>query len=77
MRRIALSSEACMAVPYFSTLSHKRHNILKKVIQHKICVLSFSTTLSETFFILSIIQRDIIVNVHMPSCKVPVILATF
>ena len=30
--------------PYFSTLSHKRHDFQEKVTEHKMCILIFSTT---------------------------------
>jgi hypothetical protein len=42
---------ASPALQYFSTLSHKRHDFRKQVIENKICVMIFSTSLSETFLI--------------------------
>jgi len=42
--------------------------------EHTTCVFVFSTNLYEIFQILRSIQRGIIVGVHRPSCKVPVIL---
>ena len=34
---LLLSSVASLAVPYFSTLSHKRHNLRENAIKDKIC----------------------------------------
>jgi len=42
MRNIIFSSAACMDVPYFSTLSHKQHDLQNNVTQHKMCVVIFS-----------------------------------
>jgi len=42
---VLFSSVPCPALTYFSTLSHKRHDFRgEKVIEHKMCVLSFSVT---------------------------------
>ena len=72
--RCVMSSLACLAVPYFSTLSRKRHDFLKKVIQHKMCVLIFSTTLSETFLILKKNEWDVMVNMHRSSYSCQILM---
>jgi hypothetical protein len=77
MHRITLSPVDCPALPYFSTLSHKRHDFMKKVIEHKMCVLILSTILSKTFLILRRNERDMVINIHMSSCKVPVMPVKF
>jgi len=43
---------------FFSTLSHKRHDFRKYVIEHKMCVLVFYRVLSETFLTLCRTERD-------------------
>ena len=55
-----LSSVACPIRQYFATLSDKRHDFRKKVIELKIRVLIFSTTSSETCLILRRTERDMI-----------------
>jgi hypothetical protein len=42
MHHIVLSFVVSLAPPYFLTLSHKRHDFFKRVIEHKIGVLIFS-----------------------------------
>jgi hypothetical protein len=76
LRSIILSSVTCLALHYFSALSHKRHDFRKTILNIK-GVFCFSLQrLSEKFLIIRIIQRDI-TNVHRSSCKVHVILVRF
>jgi hypothetical protein len=51
MRHTVTSFLSALASPYFPTLSNKRHDFRKQVIEHKMCVLIFS----NTFLILEII----------------------
>ena len=75
---IVLSSLACLTLPCFCTLSQKWHDIWGGgVVGHKMCVLTFCTPLSETFFTLRRTERDVIINARMSSCIVPVILSDF
>ena len=72
IRRIILSSVACFGLPYYSRLSHKRHDIGKTFL-NKTHLISFFLQLTfETFLILRRIQRDI-----RSSRKVPAILVRF
>ena len=65
---VVLSYVACLALPYFSTISYK---------QHVKCVLIFPRNLSKTFLIMGKIQRDSVINVHSSSWKVPNMLVRF
>jgi len=61
MRCIILTSEACLVLQHFYTISHKRQGFRENVTEHKMCVLIFSTNLSQIFLILRRIRRDIII----------------
>ena len=76
MRRIILSRVACPTLPYFPTLSNKRHDFRKKYSTKYVFLLSLKI-LSETFLILEVIQRGIVIAVHRQTRKVPVILLRF
>jgi hypothetical protein len=46
MRRVILSSVACLTVPQFSTLPHKNKDFSEKNLLYTECVLIFSTPLA-------------------------------
>ena len=65
--RAILPSVACLVVLYFPTLSHKQHKFREYVIEGKMCVLIFSTSLSKQFTISRITERDVIKYVYWAS----------
>jgi len=76
MLHIILASVACRVVRYFSILSHG--TIFRKMLLNVKCVFLFSLQhLSETFLILRRTEQDMVKNVYLYLCKVPVILARF
>ena len=44
MCRVVLSSMTCLALPYFFTSSHERHDFRNKVFEYKMRVSIFCTT---------------------------------
>jgi hypothetical protein len=64
-----------LSLSHYLSLSHKRQDFRENVIEYKLCVLIFSTILSETF--LRRTQRDMIIKANKSSRKVPVILGRF
>jgi len=76
MRRIILSSVACLSVPYFSTLPHKWHGFRgKNITEFEMFFLNFTTTLSTKFLILIKNYWGITIDEHKSSCKVSILLA--
>ena len=67
LRQVILSSEAYLAIPYFSTCP--KGTIIGKSYRKQNVSLQL---LSEISLIPRRIQRDTITNVHSSSCKVPV-----
>ena len=62
---------------YPATLSHKRQDFRKKLLNIK-CMLWFSRQLlSEAFLILKRSERDVINYVYRSSCTIPAILVRF
>jgi len=59
-----LSSAACPALQYFSTLSHKQQDFREKKLLNLKYVLLLSTKLSHKFLILRRTERDVIENVY-------------
>ena len=50
MRHIILPYMACLAAPYFSTLSHKRNDFRRKVFERKMFVVTFSANFVWNIF---------------------------
>jgi hypothetical protein len=78
MRCVVLSSVACLAAPYFSTLSHIWHDFRKKLLNIKcVCVWIFCTTFAQISLILRRINQIVsytYVGLHV---KYPLFLSDY
>ena len=77
MRPIILSSVACLPVPHFSTLSHKRHDFQKNVSKHRVSFPFFSTHFGRNILYSETNYINIDINVRTSSYKVRGILVVF
>ena len=72
-----LSSVASPTVQYFPHYLILGTIFKSRFIEYKMCVLMFSTELSETFFTLSRIERNVIETVIWSSYNVPFVILDF
>jgi len=72
-----MSYVARPALQYFSTLSHKRRDFRKSVLNTKYVSQISLQHSTETFFILGRNERDMIKHIYRSSCKVLLILVRF
>ena len=77
MRRVILSSVACLTLRYFLHYLINGMIFEKKKLLNKKSMFFSLQVLSETFLILRTIRRDIVMNVHRSSGKVSVSLVRF
>ena len=79
MYSVILPPVACQDLPYFSALSHKRHDFEKKKngIENKMCVVIFPTTFVGNISHSKKDSATYFINVNGSSRKVPVILVRF
>ena len=75
--RAILSPAACPPVQQFSTLSHKLLDFRKNVIDHKMCVLIFSTTFLSNISHSEQNSARCDQNVCWSACKVPLLVSDF
>jgi len=76
MRRILMPRVACLTRPHFSSLSHNPYDFRETTIKENICFNFFYNFCLKTFLILTLFQRDIILNAQTSSCIIPLILVT-
>jgi hypothetical protein len=76
IRHIILIFVTCLSVPHFFPLYLIKSTVFgkKRLLSIKF-VFNFSTTLSEIFYTLRIIQSNIIMEDQRPSFKIPVIFS--
>jgi len=72
---IILPFAARLAQPYLLHYFMNGTFFGKKHIEHKLCVLIFSTNFSEVFLVQRRNQRNVTISVCRSWCKTPVILA--